>query len=467
MLEFHPRKAARALIFTLFLSLFHVACGGGGTSVTLNGLNQLPSASNVVASSSTSAIRNAYGLRALSLQNAVGTPPLLTSFESVSQVDAKFFDGAVAAINSPSFSSLSQAGKEALRDKFYGQVEGGPGGQGACMMAQSVGEAIGRMLESDITVCYLKNMPSAEGVQISPSLEDPSTLFAQQAEDRIVKVNISGYEGEGGGSGEDHMPDAVFIQVSGTASVTEDVYRVHLYFCQDGSVTGSETIEVNKANGLYTTESYENDEGGSGGSRMTGYVINNGSVLTFDPSRPREVSGGWRWSYQGEKGVFKGNLVINPDSTIDALRYDEWSGQGHSGVDRNYSKSAYSGTGLSTLRFLHAAYKGLNNQSGEDETWSYAGDANWNENVGYYQSGSNDFSASVNAYDFSAGFWDGNIQEGEMEGDCSASPDYTVEMNFSLPSAQEVSQTCETDRFENYNMCWGSEIQQAQQALWF
>ena len=90
-------------------------------------------------------------------------------------------------------------------------------------------------------------------------------LFDQGATDRVVEVKVTGQE---------HGNQNVFIRVYGTNTVGADVYKVSLNMCSPGGTpNGKESVEVNRATAMMKASSYHNDEGGSGGSAMTGGLI--------------------------------------------------------------------------------------------------------------------------------------------------------------------------------------------------
>jgi len=143
-------------------------CGSSSSSPSLgsslSGLDQLPSASQMLGSSSGSSV--SYGVLKnpmpgmnIALQVS-GTPPKLKELDTTN-VDTYFWNGLVAAINTAGTATSSQA------NQFWGSVNGGPAGHGGCFMAQSVGESFGRILQSATSQCYMKRMPAAvQGSQL-------------------------------------------------------------------------------------------------------------------------------------------------------------------------------------------------------------------------------------------------------------------------------------------------------------
>lgn len=453
------RKAATITV-GLAASLIASGCGSSSSSgLSINGLDQIPSAKGIVSSSSGSSIGRAAVGRNASLQSTSGTPPLLVDLSS-SNVDQYFFNGVVSSINDSSWTGLSSGAKQDLANNFWGSVEGGPGGNGACFMAQSVGESIGRMLESATSLCYMKNIPGVSGVTIEPAIEG-SALFQQQAADRVVRVNVSGGgggEGGGGGGGGDQR---IFIQVFGTNTVGADVYKVQLNMCDtSGNARGKETIEVNRSTGKMTATGLHDEGEGAGSNSMTGGLrVNSSGNLEWDPASIRTATG----AFSGEWGTFKGSLEISSTGIITAKRFNVWENGGHGGVDKNYSISSFSGTALSSVRFLEAAYKGINSWDAEEH--SYTGSTSYRDT--FYMNVANDFTSTVAAYDLAGDtFFANDVSDPDLSDvDCSLTPEYTVTVDMESAPMQSVRETCEGDRYDNYNLCWGEGVQNAQNRI--
>jgi len=437
---------ALALSFTV--GLVHTGCGSNSAAtLAINGLNQIPSAKGIVNSSSSAIGRSVRG-RSAALQSTSGTPPLLVDLSS-SNVDQYFFNGVVAQINGSGWSGLSTDGKQSLANQFWGSTDGGPGGNGACFMAQSVGESIGRMLESATSLCYMKGIPTASGgVTMTPDLG--ADLFTQQAADRLVNVTITGGE---------NQPEDVFIRVYGTSSVGSDVYKVRLHFCSEGAVTGSETIEVNRATGVMSASGKHSDDHGQGSNSMTGGLrLASDGTLEWDPNSTRTAAGAWT----GDWGTYKGSLEIL-NGQLTAKRYNSWSQGENSGVDKNYSISSFSGSSLADVRFLEAAFQGINTWGAESH--SYTGSTSYRDT--YYMSVANDFTDTVAAYDVAGdAFFVNDIESPDYSDiSCDEVGDVEVALDFNNSALIAVGEACEADRYDNYNLCWGETMQNAQNRI--
>jgi len=443
------RKAV-GITVGLAAGLIASGCGSDASSgLSINGLDKIPSAKGIVSSSSGGSIARSARGRNMSLQSTSGTPPLLVDL-SESNVDQYFFNGVVGTINGGSWGGLTSGAKTELANNFWGSVDGGAGGNGACMMAQSVGESIGRMLESATSLCYMKNIPNVSGVTITPSIEG-SALFQQQAADRIVQVNVSGGD----------QSQKIFIRVAGTSTVGADVYKVQLGMCTtEGAARGLETIEVNRTTGRMTATGLHNEGSGTGSNSMTGGLrLAADGNLEWDPTSVRTATGAWN----GDWGTFKGSLEISSAGVITAKRFNVWDQGGHDGVDKNYSISSFSGTSLASVRFLEAAFKGVN--SFDDNEHSYVGSTSYRDT--FYMNVANDFTSTVNAYDIDGdSFFANDVSEPDLSVvDCGLTPEYTVTVDMSSGPMEAVRATCEGDRYDNYDLCRSDAIQSAQNRI--
>lgn len=416
--------------FALCTALIVSACGkkgtDGGNPVTINGFNQLPSVSGVLANSGAASVSTALRL-SNSLQLS-GTAPTLGDLGK--NLDTYIFDGLLADIKAAKAATNDQ------RNRFFRA-------QGACFMAQSTGEALGRLLQSGSSSCYMKNIPLAKsGVTIEGA--DPSAIFAQGDADRLVQVNIKGQPG-GGGGGEGG-PSKVMITVFGKSSVTSDVYKVRLVMCNaQGKADSVETILANRKTGAYETSNVQNRAGAELGSEsLKATLVESGGALTFSPTAERVLE----THYKGSWGIFRGKLNIN-DGRIVARR----ANQGPWGTDKNYSVAHYSGGTVRELRFLEAGYKG---QSEHPEgTWTYSGNTVF-ETSKYVHGDTGVFAAEVAAFDFAT---DDTLKAltaptaDVSAAACDGTAEVTVSMDFGDAGVLAVRNLCEGERFDGYEMC--------------
>ncbi len=420
--------------------------GSTGATISSVGLDSLPSASSMVATNSggtSSRVRHNGRLENASVGANV---PLVTSLKA--NADADFWNGLVATIEG--FSSGPGAGYYhaniyPLSQEFWGEVDGGPGGNGACYMAQSVGESFGRMLENGTSMCYMKNIPeAASGFTITSGGVAKADLFSQGAEDRLVKIDTGSQD--------------VYIKIYGTNTVTSDVYKVRLHFCTSSVVTGKEQVEVNKASGLYSASSVHSESGGTelGNSSISAYLKQNADgTLAFDPSKDRVATS----SFHGTWGDFKSEMTITPANYI----YSKMRNVSSWGSNSTYSISGFSGSSFATLKFNEAGYKGTSSYGSSSQNFS--GGTEWNGS--YYASRtSSDLKTSAELMDFTADtFFNSSMGTPDTSDlsslNCTDTPDVTATMDFTDSAIIAIQTTCEGDRFTDYDMCNGASVQDA------
>jgi len=253
----------------------------------------------------------------------------------------------------------------------------------------------------------------------------------------------------------------VYIKVFGTNS-SSDAFKVLLYFCSARGITGYESIEVSRSNGTFTATSYHNEQSHTGNITVNASLKTVDGKQVFDASKDRTALA----NYKGSWGTYKGYVKISYDSAlnenlIEAKRYNSFTFRG-SGADKNYSISSFSGTSLSDLKFLEAAYKGISVQN-RGNSHSYSGQASF-QNTHYKNISDIAFKDRVTSYDFSTDTFFTTLTDptGDTAGlDCSAKGDVTVTMDFTNSAVMQVGQLCEKDRYDNYELCNSQSIQAA------
>lgn len=458
------------LIFRVSLSIAALLVGcsssnnGQSLSSAISGLDSLPSVASMVKGSGVNGSYANYQAHSfthypLSL-HVSGTPPLLTEITD-STVNKYFWNGLITTINNTSASNIT----EEMRSQFYGSTVGGPGGHGTCFQAQSVGESFDRMLEAGTSLCYMRNVPKASsGVTVSSGVA--SDIFKSSATNKTIKVTITGMD-----QGED-----VFIKVHGTES-SGNSYNVDLWFCNGSTITDYESVRVNKDTGVFTAshagrETWEGSTFQFQSEVAAGLKVAADGTVTFDPAVDRTAT-----AYFGkvggsgtDSGTYKGYVAINSKDWIYAKRYSKYSFTDHtnslqSSIDKNYSISAFSGDSLKKLRFLQAAFKGAGQWGGDSHT--YSGASEFQEPY-YVAIASSDLKTEVDVHNFSTDTFFTNLTPAEFSSSsysCSATADLTVTIDMRDSELQRISQTCEQDRFREYNMCWGTAVQSAQRKI--
>lgn len=437
-------------------------CGGSSSSsgVSVSGLNQVPNSSTMVGTSGSSIARGLIkNYFPINLQTISGTPPDVDSL-TTANVDTYFFNGVVATINGYSngdWTALSTTAKQTLANQFWGSTTDGPAGNGGCFMAQGTAEAIARVIGAGNSGCYMKGMSAAaSGVTITGSTLTQSQLFERAAADKLIKVQVQNMQEQGQTVNMD-----VFIKVFGTDSVGGSVYKARLHFCQNGTQKGYEVLTINEADGTMTSENYDSQN--SGTEKFTGVVTAKlkagGSGLVFDKAADREATFNF-YKTSGGLQHYKGYVKINGSDQIYSKRYfnSTW------GKNMNYSVASFTGSSFASLKFNEGAFKGYNLDS-SNKAHSYTGAAVFRDT--YYKNTTSDFSSLVSDYAFTSDthFTDTTPPTVTLEDSCSPTVDATVAMNFADTAIAAVKTTCDAERFDNYNMCWGSALQAAQTRL--
>lgn len=443
-------KAVTAI--TLFSTAMGSGCGSSSSSdsgLSDVSLSSIPSASTMVKTNSSSAFLDRMGNGSFAVS---GTAPVVTDLKA--NVDAYFFGGLIAEINAAG--SLTQEQKSTYSNKFFGQTDGGPSGQGGCFMAQSVGEAFGRMLEAGTSQCYMKNAAKAgSGVTFKDgSTSGIESVFNPGDKDKLVKINVSNMQE--GNSGEKASMD-VFIKVY----KKDTNYKVDLYFCANGSVNGYENVTVNKDNGTFTASSYHSDQGGKGLSTVTAALKKSGSDYVFDESKDRISES----QFTGSWGKFKSYVKIDKDNYIESKMY----GTGDYGTNKTYVKAQFGIkdglSGIKGLQFLQAGFKGAWSNGNNTNTGS--GAVEW-RNTAYASSTSNSLKTNyADKADLSDAWYAVPSPSQDLSAySCSATPDQEIVMDFSKSTVQAIQTICEKERFNDYDMCNSSSIQSAMSKLW-
>lgn len=453
----------RQTAFTLSSSVFMIVmasagCGKSNGTGTDSGnlsnanLTKIPGANTMVGSSSTSSssrikspIKNIGKIDGSNLAVS-GTPPLVTALKD--GADQYFWNGLVSTIVSANSATAAQ------KTQFWGGTAGGPGGQGACYMAQSVGEAFGRILDAATSACYMRKMTQAtSGVTVTGTKQ--SSVFDQTIDDKIVKVLVRGMTMEG--QAVDDMN--IFIRVKGRNTIGSETYRVELTMCNGTSstVTGTDILELSKVSGLFTASSSHNSGGFGGTSTLTAHLTGSSDGrITFDTNRPRQAVS----HFGGSWGVFKSDVTITADSKI----YTKMRNSGTNYSNKSYSVSSFSGTSMASLRFREAGYKGTSTYGASTQT--FAGATEWNST--YYQAvASSDLLTEANLIDLNTeSFFTGTLSAPAQADlsvySCTVTPDVTVEMDFANSAVAAIQTACEGERFAAYSMCNSSAIQGAQ-----
>jgi len=422
------------------------ACGGSGGADIAN-LSQLPDSNAMV---STSGSTNAATFAAAS-----GTPPTVNSLAGDTNAAISAFWG------SDLITAMSDGvDSQAQISQFFGETVDSAGGEGACRMIETVGRSFSNMAQASGSSCYMKRIPTAtSGVTITPALDDASTIFNQQAADRLVQVNPTNMPGDEGSQ-------EIYIKVHGSSSVTADVYKVNLYFCNpdDDSLTGVEEIVVNRKTGAYTTTS-TNIDGGEGSGRsyslISAKLKKSGSGFTFDASSSRSATLSHSYDGNNWSGVFKGAIEITANDQIIAKLYERSHDVGNDQYFlRNiYALANFTGSNAKDVSFTEGGFAGKEvalASDGETPLWgdgahNFSGGVEYRDTM-YFNAGNSSLAQTAASNgDFTSAFYTDSLTVPDVDQsafDCAnAAPDYTIGMDFSDTAVSSIREVCDGHQF--------------------
>jgi hypothetical protein len=420
------------------LPLLLAACGGGSGASLVN-LSSLPSASGLVASSSSS---TGMGFGAV-----IGTPPVVGDLELTD-----FYGTLFTRMNAGDANLACNLEAQ----EMFGGRDGGVGGDTACWMSQTVAQAVSNLTQNGGSICYMKNMPAAEsGVTITPDLSDRSSLFSRQREDRIVRVNVSQPEGD----------MSVFIKVYGSsnADVGTSKYKVDLWFC-DGetpTVTGLESFTVDTAAKTFAATGLNSDDNGDFSFEMNSAIVvgDDGSV-SFDATQDRSAV----VSFVGTGFSHKSTISITGDDIITAKE----RGVGDWGSHDNFTQAEIAGGGISTLRFLQGAIRGYSTPNTDIcigcDPHEFSGATEWQTNVYRYVASSSLLTGIPSDFRTSDSFFSSSpsVDTSSLASlSCTVTPSFTVTMDFEDPAVAAIQTECESERFEWTDQCNSTTVNTA------
>jgi hypothetical protein len=460
-----------ALVSISIASLLLNGCGNsssGDGTLSLSDLSQLPDASGMVkANGGTRNIQ--FGNYSLSggLDLAASftktlSRPVAPTVSSIGETYSYFWPETLISDINTNWSSSDPDQKNNYRNLFWGKDYStpGPGGNGACQMAMSSAEALGKVLEGAGTMCYMKALPSIpSGVTISSG--SAADLFKQGTADKKIRVTVT------------NMPTnrpsfTVNFTIKGSSTVGSDVYGYDVHFCQGSTVTNTESATVNKSTGLVTmTSDMKEGPNNYGSNTVTAHLTNDGSNIAFDLTKDRTAISYGSYSLQ----EYRGKVIISGDNTITNFRLN--TGDGYSNKD--FSRASFLGSSMTTLQFLQGAYKGLGEWSSNQ--FSYAGATDYQTvNSGSYQgtyyvaldpansalAQSSDFtSVDLATNDFFAGSAPAAPSYDDTALCTNWTPDISVTMDFANSAVLAVQSECESGqdwKSINFYLCQGKKL---------
>lgn len=457
-------------------SFLLTACGGSGGGVgSLNSLSDLPSASEMVATSESSS-------SVLFRPVVSGTPPLLSELVATSSLAVSSFwgDSLITALADP-----GQVNEGTIR-RYFGESAGLEGGEGACRMTENVARSFETLLQAGGSLCYMKNIPGAIlAADVSPSFDGNVTeIFDQSTSDRVVQVNVVN-DGESEDSSE-----KVFIKVYGSSneSVGSSNYKVDLWFCNDDTdvLRGYEQINVNKTTGLISQTSRHNDDNGGNLVVIEGFLKKSGSSFTYDSTKERTATVNHSYNDSFGSGVFKGLVKMTANNQIITKQYskntfDPGDGPDRTWRDQLFAIGNFTGSGVKNVRFTEGGFSGesVELDGGGNPTFTphtYKGGTEFQSGdvSMYFATPDSDLAQTAeDSADFSGDtFYTQDLEPATFDTsvyDCNVTPDYTISMDFAVEAIDAVRETCDGDRLSdsgNGSFCEPEAVRTARENIY-
>jgi hypothetical protein len=418
-------------------------------------LSQFPDSSGMVAINSAS-LRLAPS----------GTVPKISELEA--KYDQYFFNGSIAAITAARSATASQ---EVDLER----------GEAICGNMGNVASSFSNLQQGSL--CYMKNVPSLSSNTISLEKASDnvtaenvsSTLFAQEADDKLVKVQVD--------MGEDGQQD-IFIKVIGS-NTNSNEYKFEMYGCMEGQVESTEMSSINYETRAYTAENKHYFSEGADTSTQTtsisAYIKKEGDGFAWDLSKERVLTE--RFSHDGSYGSNYGDAEykISGDNYITSYIHSKssWTGPGgedSTGSQKLWSKAAFTGDSALELRVSEMAMAISDSYtfSGENHSRNVKGAVEFKDTK-YDETTSSDLYNESQAVDFSQDVYTKTLSEVSVsfsDYDCNATADVVVSFDMTTDEAGEVQQICEGggDSWEKldalYDACYGEAVQTARSYTW-
>jgi hypothetical protein len=432
-------------------------------SFKTRGLVRLPEAEDSVAT------RSSRRLGSLAVS---GEAPALVDLPNSDIANLFWRPGVVNAIAS------GNATQEQCNEFFSGNEDGASGGFGACFLAESVGRGLQQLGEGGASLCYMKNFPTeanleAGGVTLDDGEfpgGDITKIFATPSgsKARLVRVHVTGApQGDQGGGGQND--DGPGAQANAENDQTEDVnirvyptsdkflYRVDLWFCKDGQVSGRDAIAI-KSDGTFSAANFNRAQGQEGAysSRTLAKLTFKGGVPAFDLGTPRKIRSEFR---QGDN-AFKSQVVVK-GSTIETRTLDMFGSQSR----KSNMITRFSGSAPEEIRFLDGAFAVVQEQGG-----NFQGNIEFRDSY-YAAAEESDLASKLDSLDEVA---EDSFFEELPEEDydlsnlsCDGAVDVELSLDMNDATVQESVRECEERAFRDMRFCFENEQIRAAQENYF
>jgi len=238
-------------------------------------------------------------------------------------------------------------------------------GEGRCKTVEGAGQTFALLSNMGVTLCMMRGAPSAGIFSLTSGTfdnDDPDTIFNQKTADRYIQV---------ADVPEGQSTQDIFFKVYGTDSVP-DQYKFDIWFCAEGETSprGMETVSVNRTTGAITQTSQHQESNFSANSTFSGKIVQSGNSFIYDPTADKTLTMSNSGSWGGNTNLFNVTMTVS-DGSLSIKAKDSHVQQGQTNTDKAYTISTYTGTEISDVRFLTAAFK--TSGSGGTETWGAEG----------------------------------------------------------------------------------------------
>lgn len=410
-----------------------------------------------------------------------GNAPKLS--ELAENYDDYFVGGVVAEILAKKDAS------SAVSVELEGDMERG---SAICENIANVAQALGELKSGSL--CYMKQIPalsaptvSLEKASASVNADNLATqLFAQEAADKLVQVNIS--------MGDEQQQ--LFIKVLGSNSVSNQ-YKFEMLECEGDEVTGTEVATVDYADKKFTAiNTYkfqdEDENGNSEGAdetKITAYLSEDSEGnLSWDLSKDRVLerkwsqTGSYTWNEQATEYTYQtvSKNVISSEGSItsyvNSKSSNSFGNETNASEDKLWSKAIYTGDNIIDLRVAELAVRAKSSYTytGGNDTRDIWGAVEWKDTLYSDTSSSSIYKEAESASLSEDAVFKSSVSEvsPSFSGSCSATADVIVAVDMTTEGARAVEQSCgggeeQWDALDElYDACYGSDVESARQYIW-
>ena len=389
----------------------------------------------------------------------IGVPPALPTIPSMSAKEIFWSPGVI--------DSLAADSTQYCSEFWVGQQDAESGGMLACSMTEGLGYTFSPVAQSQVNLCYMKNIFTPEhvasgAVQVlsgSPPDGDILALFSPPtgSADRLVRLQF----GEGSRN--------YFIKVySGPNNAANNYqYRADMWTCWSGKPTADrlQVLSVNR-NQLFRLDWKDTEGENAGGYAFTllaPLTVDADGNKIFDNTQPRTED--LAYQHPANAFAFKSSITIEPENRILSKSYRTFA----SGTARkDFVVTGFSGATLDELRFLAGAFKSIdvmpplgnfNNQGGTEF-----------RDPRYVAAPGTDLLALLASEDLTTDPFFAETPSVSIDlsaYSCAAQADVAMKVQVGLPELATVIAGCDANAFSEFNFCSSNADITAAKNKWF